>query len=91
MGIRPTQVNDKNIVPTNNLSATGSRKLPSFDACDVQVRAIQPSAKSDNPANPSNQRATFKSNLKSIIFFYFNVVLTEFRYEIKLHGNPVIQ
>lgn len=31
-GIRPTQVKVRNIVPTSNLSATGSRKLPSFDA-----------------------------------------------------------
>lgn len=56
-GIKPTQVKVKNIVPTNNLSATGSRKLPSFDAWEVHVRAIQPSAKSVSPANPRSHSA----------------------------------
>lgn len=32
MGIKPTHVKEKNNVPMSNLSAHGSKKLPSFDA-----------------------------------------------------------
>ena len=32
IGINPTQVRVKNNVPTSNLSATGSKKLPSLEA-----------------------------------------------------------
>lgn len=57
-GTRPTHAREKKSVPTSNLSATGSRKLPSFDACDVHVRAIHPSARSVNPAIPRSHNAT---------------------------------
>lgn len=56
-GIKPTHARERNNVPTSNLSATGSRKLPSLEAWDVQVRAIHPSATSLSPANVSKHRA----------------------------------
>jgi len=57
IGIRPTCAKERNNVPTSNLSATGSKKLPSLEACEIQVRAIHPSARSLNPANTSNHSA----------------------------------
>jgi hypothetical protein len=49
------------MVPINSLSAIGSRKLPSFDAWEVHVLAIHPSAKSEIPANPRRYKANYKS------------------------------
>lgn len=49
---------DKKSVPTNSLSAIGSRKLPNLEAWEDQVRAIQPSAKSVIPANPRSHKAS---------------------------------
>lgn len=58
-GIKPTHAKERKSVPTSNLSATGSKKLPSLEACDVQVRAIHPSAKSLIPANASSHSAIY--------------------------------
>ena len=63
MGTNPTQAKDRNNVPTSNLSATGSRKLPSLEACDVHVRAIHPSARSLNPAIINSDNAIYNMNI----------------------------
>lgn len=62
IGTNPTHANDKNNVPTSNLSATGSKKLPSLEAWDVHVRAIHPSAKSLNPEIINSHSATWNIN-----------------------------
>lgn len=59
IGTNPTQAKDRNRVPTSNLSAAGSKKVPSLEACDVHVRAIHPSAKSLNPAIINSHNAIY--------------------------------
>lgn len=62
IGTNPTQASERNNVPRSNLSATGSRKLPSLEAWDFHVRAIQPSARSLNPAIINSHNATCNTN-----------------------------
>lgn len=58
-GINPTHAKERKSVPTSNLSATGSKKLPSLEACDDHVLAIHPSAKSLTPANANSHSAIY--------------------------------
>lgn len=80
IGTNPTQAKDRNSVPTSNLSATGSRKVPSLEACDDHVRAIHPSARSLNPANINNHNAicnkqiiNIKNNKHSHIYIFIYI------------------
>ena len=68
----------KNIVTNYNLSATGYKKLPSLEAWELHVHAINPSAKSERPENKKfNLCWNDVVDVFLILFHATNVVLQQ--------------